>query len=183
LSNNITQLLEQVQLGDQQAEQQLVDVVYPKLKQIASKQMSLENSGHTLQATALINEAYMELFKFAKASWGTRNDFFAYAATVMRHILVNHARSKKAQKRGGDLLKVTLHDLPDMNQKEEDLLSLDNALDKLAEMDERKSKIVVLRFFGGLSIEEITQIVSLSVSAVNKELRAARGWIYHEMKA
>lgn len=144
--------------------------------------MHLENSGHTLQATALINEAYLELFKSTQASWDTRNDFFAYAATVMRHILVNHARSKKAQKRGGDLLKITLFDLPDMNQKEEDLISLDNALDKLAEMDKRKSNIVVLRFFGGLSIEEITQIVSLSVSAVNKELRAARGWIYHEMK-
>lgn len=180
--NDITQLLEQVHIGNKDAEGQLVNVVYPKLKHIARKQMSNERAGHTLQATALINEVYLELFKSADRSWDTRNDFFAYAATTMRHILVNHARKKNTQKRGGDLLQVTLIDLPSKDQKEDDLIALDEALSKLVKIDERKSKIVELRFFGGLTIEEIAQVLELSVSSVNKELKAARGWLFHKMK-
>jgi len=181
LSNNITQLLRQYQTGDKKAEGQLVDEVYPKLKQIAQRQMNQERKSHTLQATALINEAYLELFQSKHRCWHSRNEFFAYTSSVMRHILVNHARTKNAKKRGGDFLKVTLHDLPD-STKEDDLLMLDEALTKLSNLDKRKSEIVELRFFGGLTIEEITQVVGLSISAVNKELKAARGWLFHKMK-
>jgi len=182
LSKNITQLLERVNNGDGVAEKQLADLIYPELKQIAVRQMSRERQGHTLQATALINEVYLELFRNTQPSWDSRNDFFAYASTVMRHILVNHARRKKAQKRGGDLVQVTLVDVPGEGQKEDDLVALDDALTKLARIDQRKRKIVEMRFFGGLTLDEIAQITGLSLSSVNKELKAARGWLFHKMK-
>jgi len=168
--------------GNKNAEDQLVEVVYPKLKQIAVMQMNNEPPGHTLQATALINEVYLELFNKTQHSWDTRNDFFSYAATTMRHILVDHARSKKAKKRGGDLLQVPLIDLPEEFQEEVNLIALDEALTKLSKFNSRKSKIVELRFFGGLTIEEISQIVKLSISSVNKELKAAKGWLFLKMK-
>lgn len=182
MSQDITQLLKKYNSSNQASEKQLVEIVYPKLRRIASRQMRLENKNHTLQATALINEAYLELFRSSIRSWENRNEFFAYASTIMRHILVDHARRKNAQKRGGDLLQVTLHDLPGTDQDEDSLVSLDEALHRLSEIDERKSKIVELRFFGGLTIDEIAQVVDLSLSAVNKELRAARGWLFHRMK-
>ncbi len=181
-SHNVTQLLTQARQGDPKAQSALVEVVYPKLKRIAERQMQRERAGHTLQATALVNEAYLELFDANTRDWEGRAHFFAYAATVMRHILVRHARDRNAKKRGGDRLRVSLTELEADGQREEDLIFLDAVLTELMEMDQRKGRLVELRFFGGLSIKEIAEVMGLSTSSVNKDLRAARGWLFHQMK-
>lgn len=182
MHQEITQLLDSARKGDARAEAQLVDVVYPRLKQIAKKQMRGERAGHTLEATALVNEAYLELFKSGERSWENRTHFFAYASSVMRHILVHHARGKSTQKRGGDRLRVTLDDFFEENQNEEDLIALDEALVELSSLDKRQAKLVELRFFGGLTVQEIASVMELSTSSVNKQLRAARGWLFHFLK-
>ncbi|MEM1090474.1 MAG: sigma-70 family RNA polymerase sigma factor [Pseudomonadota bacterium] len=176
----ITQLLLQAGSGDESARDQLMEVVHRELKRLARGYMRSERQEHTLQATALVNEAYLELFGAAERSWSDRNHFFAYASQVMRHVLVHHARSRKTQKRGGDLLRVTLDGLAG-DQKADELLALDEALERLALIDERKSRMVEMRFFGGLTIDEIADVTGLSVATIHNDLKSARGWLYHEL--
>lgn len=178
--HGITQLLTESRNGDRAARARLTKLVYDELKRIANVQMRRERGANTLQATALVNEAYLELFSGKLPDFNDRTHFFAYAATVMRHILVHSARRRQALKRGGGLLQVTLNDLPDP-QKDHQLLDLDAALDRLAAVDERKARIVELRFFGGLSIEEIGTVADLAPSTVHRELHAARGWLFRTL--
>ena len=134
----------------------------------------------TLQATGLVNEAYLELFGPGGGDWEDRNHFFAYSATVMRHILVREARRRQAAKRGGGQLRVTLEGLAG-EQFADDLIALDEALEKLAHIDERKSRLIELRYFGGLNIKELCALEGRSPATVHKDLKAARGWLFHEL--
>lgn len=182
MSHDITEMLGRLDRGETRTAQQLLDLVYPRLKQIAERQMRQERASHTLQATALVNEAYLELFDAHERNWESRAHFFAYAASVMRHILVRHARSRNAKKRGGDQLRVTLEGLAEDGASAVDLISLDAVLTQLAQLNERQARLVELRFFGGLSIKEIASVTHLSTATVNKSLRAARGWLYHQLR-
>ena len=154
--------------------------VHAELKRIAQRQMRLERPDQTLQATALVNEAYLELFSNADRTWNNRRHFFAYASRVMRHVLVSYARRRNAQKRGGELQQVTLTGLS-QEQTADELIALDEALTRLAEFDERKSRLFELRFFGGLSIDELSQEMDLAPSTIHKELKSARGWLFNEL--
>ncbi len=178
----ITQLLTQAGCGDESARQQLVGIVHEELKRLARGHMRSERDEHTLQATALVNEAYRELFGAGDRSWSSRNHFFAYASQVMRHVLVHHARRRNTRKRGGNLLRVTLDGLA-QDQKAEELLALDEALERLAQIDKRKSRMVEMRFFGGLSIDEIADVTGLSPATIHKDLKSARRWLYHQISA
>lgn len=177
--SEVTQLLRQARSGDDGARSLVVNLIHGELHDIAHRQMRNER-GLTLQATGLVNEAYLELFGKQAGAWEDRNHFFAYAATVMRHILVREARRRQAKKRGGDQLRVTLEGLP-AEQREEDLLALDAALDVLTELDPRKGRIVEMRYFGGLTIDEVCAVENLSPATIHKDLKAARGWLYAEL--
>ncbi|MCB1051503.1 MAG: sigma-70 family RNA polymerase sigma factor [Acidobacteria bacterium] len=156
--------------------------LYLQLKGLAQKHMAHERKDHTLQATALVNQAYLEILNSSPVPFQGRQHFLAYASEVMRHILAEHARRNKAQKRGGGWLRISLSEpLGPQVQDSHDFADLDEALNRLAKMDERKARIVVWRFFGGLSIEEIAELCSLSVATIHAELKKARGWLYHEL--
>ena len=172
-------MLKQAGSGDEHARDKLIDLIHHDLYRIASRQMRPGES-ITLQVHGLINEAFIELFGKPRKQFSDRNHFFAYAATVMRHILVGEARKRNSLKRGGGQLRVTLAGLPG-EQTEDDILALDEALDNLARIDPRKSKLVELRYFGGLKIDEICDFEGLSSATVYKELKAARGWLYHSL--
>lgn len=177
----VTELLGKSRQGDAAARERLMGLVYEHLRGIAGRHMRGEGAEHTLQATELVNETYLQMFDGQAPEWPDRNHFFAYASTVMRHFLVAHARRRLAHKRGGKLLRVTLSDLGHEPRAEE-LVDLDDALDRLAEIDPRKSRIVVMRFFGGLGIDEICAVTELSPATVHNELKAARGWLYQAME-
>lgn len=176
----ITELLDQAGGGDVLARERVVRLVHAELSRIASAALRRENPGHTLQTLDLVNETYLKLFEGDPKSWPDRQQFFAYAATAMRHFLVTHARRKRAAKRGGEALRISLSELPDGTNAEE-LIALDLALDRLQQIDERKARIVELRFFVGLQIDDICDLLGLSAASVHKELRAARGWLYDAM--
>lgn len=178
--HEITLLLEQLAAGNRGAGDQLFAKVHERLKALAHQQMRDERADHTLQATALVNETYLSLLNSKSLSWEDRNRFFAYAAKVMRHVLVDYARSRNAQKRGGDQLRVTLSGLAS-TQPSEDLVALDGALEALAQHDQRKAEIIEMRFFGGLSTEEICEVTGLAESTVFKELKLARGWLFQHL--
>ncbi len=175
----VTLWLHEARGGDAEARERVLDVIHGELRSIAHRQIRDERQ-LTLQATGLVNEAWIELFGQPGSHWENRSHFFAYAATVMRHILVREARRRQAKKRGGDQLRVTLEGLP-AEQREEDLIALDDALVALTELDSRKGRIVEMRYFGGLTIDEICAVENLSPATVHKDLKAARGWLYHEL--
>lgn len=179
-SQQITRLLRNARDGDDVATERLMELVHAELKQIAQRQMRAENREQTLQATALVNEAYLQMFSGEGRSWENRKHFFAYAASVMRHVLVQYARRRNALKRGGGQLQVTLTGIS-QEQSSADLIALDEALDNLAKLDERKSRLIELRFFGGLTIEELCEQLDLAPSTIHKELKSARGWLYNEL--
>lgn len=177
----ITELLDRAGGGDISARDQLVRMVHAELSTIARAALRRERPGHTLQTLDLVNETYLRLFEGSPQSWPDRHQFFAYAAAAMRHFLVSHARRKLAAKRGGDALRISLNELPDDTNAEE-LIALDIALDKLQQVDERKARIVELRFFVGLKIDDICDLLGLSAASVHNELKAARGWLYAAME-
>jgi RNA polymerase sigma factor (TIGR02999 family) len=143
-----------------------------------------ERAGHSLQATALVNEAYLRLIDAQQVKWQDRAHFLAMSARLMRRILVDWARSKQYQKRGGGALKVTFDEaLPVASERGEDLIALDEALQALAKFDERKSKVIELRFFGGLSVEETASVLSVSVDTVMRDWKLAKAWLLREMRA
>lgn len=179
----MTALLLKWSQGDEAALEQLVPAVYEELRRIARRHMAHERAGNSLQATALVNEAYLRLVDATSVAWQDRAHFFAVAARAMRRILVDHARSRRSQKRGGLTPNVTFDEaLVVSNDPAEDFAALDDALVALAQFDERKSRVVELRFFGGLSIDETASVLKVSPDTVTRDWRMARSWLQREMR-
>ena len=178
----ITLLLKAWSSGDQTAREKLIAVVYDELRKIASQYLRRERQHHTLQATALANEAYLKLVDLSEVTWQDRAHFFAVAAQVMRHILVDYARQQGAEKRGGGLQKLTLDEaISWMSERDLDLLALDEALAQLASFDPQQSQVVELRFFGGLSIEETAAVMGLSTATIKREWMLAKAWLHQKL--
>ena len=175
----VTQLLAAWGDGDLSALDKLFPLVHAELSSIAGRQMSHERPGHTLQATALVNEAYLKLAGQEGLEWQNRSHFFAVCAQVMRHILIDHARAHARDKRGGGAVQVPLEDAVLINgQPPEQLLALDEALKTLEHVDPQKGKLVELRYFGGLSIEETADVLNISPRTVRREWRRSKAWLY-----
>jgi RNA polymerase sigma factor (TIGR02999 family) len=182
LRQEVTQLLGDWRGGDERALEKLIPLVQPELRRLAHHYMSRERAGHTLQTTALLDEAYLLLADRAKPSWENRTHFFAAAAQLMRRTMVDHARERQAIKRGGDALKVTLDEAALVTKKRsEELLALDEALERLGTQDPRKSQIVELRYFGGLNVEEVAEFLKLSRRTVEREWNMAKAWLYRAL--
>ena len=178
-ANNITALLTAWSEGDAQALEALTPVVYQHLHNLAQRYMARERPGHTLQATALVNEAYLRLIDSERVACHDRNHFFALAAQLMRRILVDFARSYLNQKKGGVRHRTTLDEaLLVSSQPDSELVALDDALNALAAVDPRKANVVEMRFFGGLDETEIAQTLHVSVDTVQRDWKAARAWLY-----
>jgi RNA polymerase sigma-70 factor (ECF subfamily) len=167
--------------GDAEALDALVPLVQRELHDIARRCMAGERVGHTLQPTALVNEAYVRLVDVRRVNWQNRAHFLAMAARVMRRVLVDSARSRRAKKRGGEVLRVTFDEGLPVADDQPDLLALDDALQALARMDARKSQVIELRFFGGLSVEETATVLSVSADTVLRDWRLAKAWLTREM--
>ncbi len=177
MTDDITQLLNRWSAGDNAARDAVAPLIYDELKSIARGVFQGENARHTLQPTALVHEAYEKLVG-ADVEWHNRSHFFALAARMMRRLLVNHAKSRAALKRGGGALKVTLHEsLLGRNDADEDVLALDEALKQLAQMDVRKANVLELYYFGGLTQEEVGQSLGISESTTRREFKLARIWL------
>jgi len=182
LPSEVTQLLIDWSHGDKAALERLIPLVHAELRKLARHYMGRENPGHTLQTSALINEAYIRLVDQQNVPWQNRGHFLAVSAQVMRHILIDHARSHAYAKRGGGARKVPLDEAMALNdQRANELLALDDALNSLAVMDARKSQIIELRFFGGLTIEETGEAMKISPMTVTREFRSAKAWLRREM--
>jgi RNA polymerase sigma factor (TIGR02999 family) len=181
-ADRITFLLAKTRDGDRAAMDELLPLVYAELHRIAGAYLRSQRPGHTLQATALLNEAYIKLAGAEPQEWNSRTHFFATAAAIMRNILVDHARARLAEKRGGGLTPVRLEEALDhVGGKPPDLLALDDALQALAGKDERKARVLELRYFGGLSVEETAEVLGLSVATIGREARFATAWLRREM--
>jgi RNA polymerase sigma factor (TIGR02999 family) len=182
VTGNITQLLLQWRSGDQSALEQLMPLVYEELRRLARQCMRGERAGHTLQTTALVNEAYLRLVNSSRVHWQDRAHFFAIASQLMRRVLVDEARRRRNLKRGGQYTRVEIDEM-ELNAppRDFDLLALDEALDKLADFAPRKGKVVELRFFGGLSIEETALVLAISTDIVKREWRTAKLWLLQEL--
>jgi RNA polymerase sigma-70 factor (ECF subfamily) len=167
--------------GDQNALDTLAPIVYDELRRLARYYLHRERPGHSLQATALVNEAYLRLIDYKRMKWGNRAHFFAVSAQLMRRILVDHARRHNL-KRGGGVQHVDLEDIAVVGgDRAENLVALDDALQSLARMDARKARVVELRFFGGLSVEETAEVLQISPVTVMRDWSSARAWLYREM--
>jgi RNA polymerase sigma factor (TIGR02999 family) len=179
---DVTQLLADWGKGDRSALDKLFPLVHSELRRIAQRQMSQERPGHTLQATALVNEAYLKLAGQQGFDWQNRAHFFAVCAQVMRHILIDHARAHARDKRGGGVVKVSLNDaLVVAEDQVSHFIALDEALRVLERLDPQKGKIVELRYFGGLSIEEAATVLNVSPRTVRREWQRAKAWLYRMM--
>ncbi len=179
--HDLTLLLAQWAKGDQQALDELTSLVYKELRQLAASQLRRERRSHTLQPTALVHEAYMRLVDQKKPNWQSRSHFFGVAARLMRQILVDHARRRQAGKRAG--LKVSLEEAVSFEQdRSRDLVALDLGLTALEKIDPRKCKAVELRYFGGLSMDEIAHALDVSPVTVRRDLRMAEAWLHHELQ-
>jgi len=182
-SQEVTRLLLDWTNGNKAALDQLMPLVYDELRRLADSYLRREDREHTLQPTALVHEAYMRLVNQNLPNWQGRSHFFGVAARLMRQILVDHARSHLAAKRGGGLRKVAIEDsIAFSKERSADLLALDQALTALASVDPRKCQIVELRFFGGLNAEATAEAVGVSAVTVRRELRMAETWLHHEME-
>jgi RNA polymerase sigma factor (TIGR02999 family) len=178
----VTRLLVELRAGNRAAEDRLIPLVYKELRRIASARLRQEAAHHSLQPTALVHEAYLRLTQLREIDWQSRSHFFAVSATVMRRILVDHARANQARKRGDGMGTITLNDaLFPAPEREPEILALDEALDKLARLDERQSKIVELRFFAGMSEEETGHVLGISSRTVKRDWRAAKAWLFAEL--
>jgi RNA polymerase sigma-70 factor (ECF subfamily) len=181
-THEVTQLLKAWTTGDEQALQKLTPLVYEQLRRIAQHHMAGQRPGHILQTTALVNEVYLQLLDCGQMNWQDRAHFFAMSAQLMRRILIDFARSRGSQKRGADVLHVSLDEAPSVcKEPDPNLLALDDALKALATVDERKSKVVELRFFGGLSVEETAAVLKVSPETVMRDWRLAKLWLLREL--
>jgi len=180
---NVTELLREWGQGDEAALARVIPLVYQELHQIARRYMAGEAVAHSLQASALVNEAYLRLAHAQVVPWRDRNHFMAVAARAMRRILVDHARARHYQKRGGDAVRVTFDEaLLVTNDTRQDFVVLDDALNELATFDERKSRVIELRFFGGLSVEETAAVLQVSPDTVMRDWRLAKAWLSRELR-
>jgi RNA polymerase sigma factor (TIGR02999 family) len=182
-SVGVTQLLVDWSKGDQDALNQLMPLVYDELRRLANRHLRRERPDHTLQTTALVHEAYLRLVDQTSANWQNRLQFFAVAAQLMRRILVDYARSHHAAKRGGEFIKVSLDEaLAPATERDAELLALDDALDRLAAIDAQQSRVVELRVFAGLTLEETAQALNISPRTVRREWSMAKAWLHQQMK-
>jgi RNA polymerase sigma-70 factor, ECF subfamily len=182
-ADDITQMLIELTDGNQDVVDQILPHIYGELRRLAGSYLRRERSDHTLQPTALVHEAYMKLVDQRQVKWQNRAHFFGIAAQVMRRILMDHARKHKAEKRGGEADKLPLEDeiLVVSTNRSDQLLALDEALETLAKLDPQKAKIVELRYFGGLSIEETAEVMGVSVPTINRQWRTAKAWLYGQL--
>ncbi|MEP7336647.1 MAG: sigma-70 family RNA polymerase sigma factor [Acidobacteriota bacterium] len=179
---DVTQLLLDWNAGDQNALDRLMPLVYEELRRIAARQLRRERADHTLQPTALVHEAWLRLAQTNRLTWQNRAHFLGVAAELMRRVLVDHARRRSAEIRGGGETRLALDEaLGVSNQKEVGLLALDDALTSLAALDPRQSRIVELKYFGGLEIEEIAEVVGISPATVKRDWQWARAWLHREI--
>lgn len=179
VQSELTNLLDDWKHGDPSALEKLTPLIYDELRRIAHRYSRRERNGHTLQTTALINEAYVRLAGNDSPDWQNRQHFFAVTAQVMRHILIDHARRRRTLKHGGDGQQVSLSEVAAMtNERAAELIALDEALEELAALDARKSQVVQLRYFGGLSLEETAEALGVSLMTVRRDWRAAKAWLY-----
>jgi RNA polymerase sigma-70 factor (ECF subfamily) len=180
---NVTSLLNKLAAGDQEAAAQLVPLVYEELRHLAARRLRQERPDHTLQATALVHEAYVKLSAQRDAKWQNRAQFFGVASQVMRRILVDYARGQQRIRRGGKQQKVSLDDVvlvsPD---RTEEVLAVHESLARLEKLDARQARIVELRYFGGLTVGEIAELVGVSTKTVMRELTVAKAWLYGELR-
>jgi RNA polymerase sigma-70 factor, ECF subfamily len=180
---DVTFLLNKLAAGDQEAAAQLVPLVYEELRHLAARRLRQERPDHTLQATALVHEAYVKLSAQRDAKWQNRAQFFGVASQMMRRILVDYARGQQRIRRGGKRQKVSLDDVvlvsPD---RTEEVLTVHESLSRLEKLDARQARIVELRYFGGLTVEEIAQVVGISTKTVMRELNVAKAWLYGDLK-
>lgn len=183
-SHTVTQMLaEWSDSGNREALDKLMPIVYEELRRQAARYLKHERQGHTLQTTALVHEAYVRLIDQAGVRWQNRAHFYGIAAEMMRRILVDHARKRNAAKRGGDAVKVTLNEevqpAPEQNL---DLIAVDEALNRLAALDQQQARVVELRFFGGLNVEETAEVLGISDRTVKRDWSVARAWIRRELR-
>ncbi len=181
-ADNLTGLLVEWREGDQAAFDRLMPLVYDQLRRIAHRYVQRERNGHTLQTSALVNEAYLRLVD-QHVVWQNRAHFFAVTARVMRHILIDHARRRRYAKHGGEARQVSIEEAAAMSmERAAELIALEEALDELAKLDQRKSRVVELRYFGGLSLEETAEALNISLMTVRRDWRAAKAWLYRRLK-
>lgn len=182
-SERVSKLLLNWGQGDQGAREALIPLVYDELRRLARRYLRRERPDHTLQSAALVNEAYLRLIRQEQPQWQNRAHFFGVAAQLMRHILVDHARNRAAAKRGAGAPRLTLDpDIALPQERDVDLIALDDALNQLAALDPQQSRLVELRFFGGLSIEETSVVLGVSPATVKREWATARAWLQREMR-
>jgi RNA polymerase sigma factor (TIGR02999 family) len=183
-SEDVTRLLVQWSGGDREALDRLLPFIYGELHRIAERQFRRERVDNTLQPTALVNELYLRLIKQSGVNWKNRSQFFGIAAKIMRQVLVDRARERNATKRGSGNYKLDLTDVGDIPEKTEtlELLALDQALERLASFDEQQTRIVEMRFFGGLSIEETAEAMGISRATVKRDWALAKAWLFLEIK-
>lgn len=180
---DVTLLLNKLAAGDQKAAAELVPLVYEELRRLAARHLAHERSDHTLQATALVHEAYVKLAAQKDAKWQNRAQFFGVASQSMRRILVDYARGKQRIRRGGKQQKVSLENVLLVSQdRTEEMLAVHESLSRLETLDARQAKIVELRYFGGLKVEEIAEVVGISAKTVMRELNVAKAWLYGNLK-
>ena len=183
MADDLTGLLVEWRDGDKAALDRLMPLVYDELRRIAHRYVQRERAGHTLQTSALVNEAYLRLAGQQDVSWQNRAHFFAVTAQTMRHLLIDHARRRRYAKHGGELQQVPIDDASQMSmQRATELIALEEALDELATLDQRKSQVVELRYFGGLSLEETAEVMNVSLMTVRRDWRAAKAWLYRRIK-
>lgn len=181
-TRQVTGLLVAWGAGDETAFEQLVPLVHAELRRLAHREMGRERVGHTLQTTALVNEAYLRLIEVSKVQWQDRAHFFAMSARLMRRILVDHARSRQSQKRGGGTRKVPFDEALTVSPTGgADLVALDDALQALSSVDARKCQVVELRYFGGLSVEECAEALRVSPDTITRDWRLAKAWLLREL--
>jgi RNA polymerase sigma factor (TIGR02999 family) len=178
----VTQLLIAWSNGEEEALEKLVPLIYDELRRIARRYMKREPAGHTLQTTALVNEAYLRLIEQKGMKWQNRAHFFAISAQLMRRILVSMARARYANKRGGEARQVSLDEaLVISEERAAELVALDDAMNELAALDPRRSRVVELRYFGGLSVEETAEVLNISPETVMRDWKRAKAWLYTEL--
>ncbi len=183
LAHEITGLLQAWSQGESSALERLLPLVHGELRRLAGRYMARERDGHLLQTTALVNEAYLRLVDAGNLRWQDRAHFYAISANLMRRILVDYARSRGSRKRGGDLRQVELEESACLSpEPDENLLDLDEALKALAEIDARKARVVELRFFGGMSLEESAEVLQVSADTVWRDCDLAKTWLYRRLK-
>lgn len=181
--HEVTDLLVEWSEGNVEALEELMPLVFDELRKLARSHFQRESEGHTLQPTALVHEVYMKLIDQRKVQWDNRSQFYAFAAMLMRRILVDHAKGRRAAKRGGHVQKLSLDEALGVPEPVDlDVLALDDALSALAEIDPRQAKVVELRFFAGLTLEEIGEVLDVSATTVKRDWRTAKLWLYREIR-